>query len=529
MIPMVAAGRGPAQTAVRVLSKQENRLAAYRRSVDLIAVAIVIALLYAPAAGFALVFDDHSLLGGAGKPLWLGGSLLPYRPLRYLSLSLDAQFVAWLGACGLHVSAPAVYHATNIALHLLAFVLLCRLAQTWGARRAPALLAAALFALHPLAVESVAYVAGRRDLLALICVLASLLAWTCERRRPLAALLLGCAAAMAKESGLLVFALLPLADRRSEGRDLRAGGLLAWLAASVVAAASLVAYGARGPLLPAGSLAGTLLMAPALAAHYAKNVLWPAALSVEYPALRDAAFWQGASLAARGLGAGLLLAAAARALGALTGSRRMRAGAGSTSPLAFVWPAVALASIALVIGGHEPGADRHAYPLLASFAVALAVAVTRLAAPWRGAALAAMSAASLALALASSARLPVWQNDLTLWRATVRAAPQSPRAHYNFAAALAERGRPGRARRQLRAALAVDPGYGWAQLGLASLDCDAGRFDAAGEALARAGRQGAAADDVAQLARVCDQLQRTPRAAASERRTAREARVQESL
>lgn len=91
-----------------------------------------------------------------------------YRPTLALTLALDATL--W----GLH---PALFHLTNILLHVGVTFLVNRLALAMGARRDIALLAALLFAVHPAHVEVVAFVAARVDLLLSIGVLGCLLAY----------------------------------------------------------------------------------------------------------------------------------------------------------------------------------------------------------------------------------------------------------------------------------------------------------------------------------------------------------------
>src|SRR5437773_1496625 len=82
-----------------------------------------------------------------------------YHPLTWLSLMLDRQL--W-GA------GPLGFHLTNVALHainaVLLFLVLRRLTgATWRCA-----LVAAVFAVHPLRVESVAWVSERKDCLALL-------------------------------------------------------------------------------------------------------------------------------------------------------------------------------------------------------------------------------------------------------------------------------------------------------------------------------------------------------------------------
>jgi tetratricopeptide (TPR) repeat protein len=91
-----------------------------------------------------------------------------WHPLTWLSHMLDVS---------LFDLAPAGHHATSVLLHAanaaLLFLFLCR---TTG-RAAPAFVAAALFALHPLRVESVAWVSERKDVLSGLFFFLVLLAW----------------------------------------------------------------------------------------------------------------------------------------------------------------------------------------------------------------------------------------------------------------------------------------------------------------------------------------------------------------
>jgi len=79
-----------------------------------------------------------------------------WHPLTWLSLMADSQFY------GIN---PAGYHFTNLLLHLANSLLLFLLLQRMTKARWPSALAAALFALHPLHVESVAWVSERKDVL----------------------------------------------------------------------------------------------------------------------------------------------------------------------------------------------------------------------------------------------------------------------------------------------------------------------------------------------------------------------------
>ena len=127
------------------------------------------ACIYAPVAGYPFItFDDpeyvaqnahvHAGLGWAGV-VWAFTEphAANWHPLTWLSHMLDwSLYGAWAGG----------HHLTSVALHALASVAL--LAALVRLTRAPweSAVVAAAFALHPLRVESVAWVSERKDVLA---------------------------------------------------------------------------------------------------------------------------------------------------------------------------------------------------------------------------------------------------------------------------------------------------------------------------------------------------------------------------
>ncbi|HWP70278.1 MAG TPA: tetratricopeptide repeat protein [Gemmatimonadaceae bacterium] len=133
----------------------------------------VVAYLPALNAGFVWDDDDHvtgneTLQDASGlRRLWVERGAVPqYYPLVHTTFWIERQL--W----GLN---PVAYHATNIALHALAAVLLwavlVRLRVPYG------FLAALIFALHPVGVESVAWITERKNVLSAVFYLASALAW----------------------------------------------------------------------------------------------------------------------------------------------------------------------------------------------------------------------------------------------------------------------------------------------------------------------------------------------------------------
>src|ERR1700737_1654355 len=100
---------------------------------------------------------------------WTTTHAANWHPLTWLSLQLDAQLFG--GA------QPWGYHLTNIVLHAANALLLFRILRRLTGAIWRSAMVAALFALHPLHVESVAWIAERKDTLATLFGLLSLIAY----------------------------------------------------------------------------------------------------------------------------------------------------------------------------------------------------------------------------------------------------------------------------------------------------------------------------------------------------------------
>ncbi|MFN2377940.1 MAG: hypothetical protein ABR538_15510, partial [Candidatus Binatia bacterium] len=455
-----------------------------RRAAELAAAAAAVAL-YLPALGYGFVFDDEALIGPDGSPLALGGSL-PYRPLRYASYLIDG----WLGGTS------TIYHLHNVLLHGLVAALTVALARRLGASRVAALAGGLLLAFHPLAVEAVAYVAGRRDLLCVALGLGAVLA--CLSGRQLVSLLLLLLAAAAKESAL-VFA-VPLAAAAATGLDggaaaQRPGRAFALAAATAAAVALVVAYGAIGPWGPSVDPAG-LAFPGRVALHYLAGLAGLREFAPEYPELmlyadrvrlgEAAAVWGGAAMTL------LLGVAAAASLAACA-----RAGRSPRPAFLTAWTTSVLAALAVWGGLHEPGVDRHAYLLLPVAAVVVAVSLSplsRLLARGDRRALAAAAVACLLLtgsASATRAQMETWRSERSLWNSAGRHPSASSRALANLARQYAVEGRYPKAANKLTAAIAASPGDAGLFLARAAVRCAQGRGLLANGDFERARRAGA--------------------------------------
>jgi len=129
------------------------------------------ALAFGGALRGSFHFDDYSLLANplitTIPGLWRMWGPLQTRPLTNLTFWLNYQ----LGGAN-----PVGYHAVNVLLHISA-VLLLYLALKHVLQESPAFWAAAIFAVHPIQSEAVAYVFARSTLLSTVFCLASLLFW----------------------------------------------------------------------------------------------------------------------------------------------------------------------------------------------------------------------------------------------------------------------------------------------------------------------------------------------------------------
>jgi tetratricopeptide (TPR) repeat protein len=394
-----------------------------------------------------------------------------WHPLTLLSHALD---------CELYGLNPAGHHATSVLLHAASAVLLFLLLARATAAPGRSWLVAALFAVHPLNVESVAWVAERKNVLSTLLMLATLCAWGGYLRRPalaryLLVLLwfgLGLAAKpmlVTLPCALLVLDFWPLG--RMRGSRPPAGGLgLPLLALSLLD--SWVTLAAQQADLAFASLAEipfSLRLENAIHAYgaYLWKALWPSRLTLLYLHPGDTLpLWQ--------VGAALALLAA---LSALAWRERLRRPYLVTGWLWYLGTLVPV--IGLVQVGDQAMADRFAYvPLLGPFVMAVWGAAElaerrRLALRLRAAAAALVLAV---LALLSARQIGHWRSNLDLWQHAVEVTPDNPVAEVNAAFALDEAGRSEEALTHYGNAVRLRPGDPLLHYNLASALGRAGRL-----------------------------------------------------
>jgi len=203
-----------------------------------------------------------------------------YRPLVLLTYALN------YAVGGLN---PLGYHLVNLVLHLLVTALVYLVALRMGMGQEAALVAAAIFAVHPLHTEAVTGIVGRAELLMAAGVLGSL--WLADAGRPVMSLLAFALAMFAKEQAMVLPAVLVLYDLcvvRPRSVLLRYGGYALVLAAYLLIRALVLGRVNTVSVFfldnPLPHLDGYLwtLNAMKVAGHYLWLCIWPVSLSADY-------------------------------------------------------------------------------------------------------------------------------------------------------------------------------------------------------------------------------------------------------
>lgn len=364
----------------------------------------------------------------------------PYwHPLTWLSHAIDVELF------GLDAGA---HHATSVLIHLantlLLFVLLARMTGATGRSAA----VAALFAVHPMHVESVAWVAERKDVLSTCFLLVTVAAYVTYVRSPrwpryLLVVAAYTLALMSKPMVVTLPILLLLLDiwpLRRLGTSGTGGVSLTRALVEklpLVVLAAIVSVSTVLVQAEVGAIAGLTLvtvperLANAVVAYatYVMKTFWPAGLAAFYPyGVIEA--WQ------------VLLSLLV--VGLLTvGAVRWR----SQAPYLFVgwiWYLTALLPvIGLLQAGQQASADRFTYVALIGIFVIVVWGTVDVASQWR-VGLATVRMTALVVVVLSSVlarhQLAYWSDSLSLWQRVVDVVPPNARAFENLGSAQRDRG-----------------------------------------------------------------------------------------
>lgn len=399
---------------------------------------------------------------------------------------LPVTWISYMADTELGGTEPRVYHTTNIILHGLNAALLFLLLA--GATRRPWTCAAvaAMFALHPMRVESVAWIAERKDVLSGTLTLLTCWAYAIQAKEPTRARIgatsaLFALALMAKPAAVLLpFAFL-LLDRWPLKRPFSRASILDKLPllglAVLFSGITWLNQRAGGAIHSSAHTPwGERLAHMAFNyAFYLYKTVWPAKLAVVYPD-RPVALGQAAVCAAGLMGLTYaVIRARRRAPWLLTG---------------WGWYGVLLFPISGIVHvGTVWVADRFMYlPSIGLFAAAAFAA-----AAWSGDSRGrrALAGAGLAVLLASwiavdRQYLPRWQNSFSLFEHVLRVHPENPVAYDNLGRAWQDAGRPEKALVFYERSLTLQPGFADAHANRAHALRMMGRTEEALEAFNRA-------------------------------------------
>jgi protein O-mannosyl-transferase len=376
-----------------------------------------------------------------------------WHPLTWISHMLD---------CRLYGPNPAGHHLSNVLLHLLNTLLLFAvLARMTGAAGRSAFVAA-LFALHPLHVESVVWIAERKDLLGTFFGLLAIGAYARYAGRPgkaryalvVLCYVLGLMSTPMVLTLPFVFLLLdfwPIERSKVRSWTALVAEKLPLMALSLAAVA--VAYAAllRGrTVTPVESFPFVCRVANAVAAYgaYVGKMVWPSGLSVCYPHPGSVIEWARVLPSAAMLLATTLLVVFVR----------------RSQPYLLTGWLWCLGTLVPVIGLVQLGgwamADRYTYvPLVGLFIMIVWSAAEAVSERGRGALGIAGAVIVVALAWQARVQLGYWRSSETLLRRALAVTRDNWPARYALGNALAADGRIDEAIEQYREALRIQPSY----------------------------------------------------------------------
>jgi protein O-mannosyl-transferase len=426
-----------------------------------------------------------------------------WHPLTWISHMADCQLF------GLN---PAGHHIDSLLIHCANVVLLFWVAHIMTGALWRSAFVAALFAAHPINVESVAWVAERKNLLSTLFWLLAIGAYVRYARRPAwtrYTLVVACfaLALMSKPMAVtLPFTLLlldywPLARLRASSAEnvpvkkdkakkseKQGGGLAPYpkrsvtqlitekapLLAMAIAAGLVTVYAQR-----AGGAVATIEKFPilhrfenAVASYlaYLLSAVWPTGLAVFYPYPR-----QGVPAWQLGLASVVVVAITGLAIRRLKQSKYLAVG--------WFWYVGTLAPvIGLVQVGLQARADRYAYvPFIGLFVAAVWVA-----SEWAGGRPARRQALVVAgaiivivLAIATRIQIGYWQNSITLFEHALAVTDKNYVAHNNLGELLAQQGKLDEAAVHFATAIEVDPSYAHARHNMGMVLVQQGKLDSA--------------------------------------------------
>ena len=395
---------------------------------------------------------DNSLLQGL-TPAGVAEVLRPV-PRQGEGLYAPVGYLTWMIDGALFGGTPGSRHLIDLLLHALNGILVYLLLRHLLGHAAYALLGALFFVSHPLQVESVAWIIGRRDLLAGAFSLLSVLAYLSylsgkARRWFVVALMCYGLAVFSKPGAAALPAILLLLDFRHEQALDRGAwiGKVPFLLITLLAVV-LNLQMADTSVVAFAPLSQRLLCVPWLAWHWLIHVLGFSGPVPFYP-------WPLAAAGPSPAVPGLLALCACLALLVVAWRRRWDA----------VWQALLAGAFAfapavlIVLEGKRPfvTGDRYGYLPIVALAALLPCALLPLTGRMRQAGVAILVLAIGACVLVSHRAAGTWKDSITLWSRVLEVYPGTHEALLNRGSAYADGGQFEKARSDYATALEARP------------------------------------------------------------------------
>jgi tetratricopeptide (TPR) repeat protein len=401
--------------------------------------------------------------------------------------------VTWfshMADCQLFDLNPRWHHLTSVAIHIANTVLLFFLLSRMTGSLWQSAFVAALFAIHPLHVESVAWVAERKDVLSTLFFMLTLVAYNWYLEHPVIArymLVFGLFALGLMAKPMLVtlpFVLLLLdywpLGRYAYGETAVAAGYKGGkqcgksvitgivlekvpliILSAIFSIVTIYAQKATGTLIPVNYEPISMRLSNALVAYvrYIGKMIWPANLAVIYPFPHQVPVWQ------------VCCAVVVLTCMTVIAVRKMRKY--PFKIVGWLWfIGTLLPVIGLVQVGSQAMADRYTYIPLIGLFIAIAWGAGEYADKRRSTRIVlSMLALVIIGAFASETwrQVGVWRNSIELFRHTIRVTRDNAIAHVNLGYALDEIGRSSEAMEHFSEAVRSNPNNYIAQGDLANM------------------------------------------------------------
>ncbi len=456
---------------------RENKIAA---CICLLLIAIT-AIIYGQVAGYDFVGFDDPVFTTENDFVrngftWEGVKAVLTNPDYYcMQLSLLSHMLD----CEIFGLAPGKHHLTNVLFHIANVILLFILLKKISGNLWPSTLAAFLFAVHPLNVESVAWIAERRNVLCTFFWFLTTLAYlrfVRYRTIPnyLVVILLFVLGLMSKAMlvtlpfTLLLLDFWPLRRIGRNDVSIRSAVMekLPLLILSVAASGlTMLAVQNTGGAPGIGGLASIASLplgfriTNAVVAYcaYLLKTIWPFGLSLNYPIQRSLSAWQ--------------IVPAFITLGAISVTAFFNRNKRPWLIVGWLWY---LGTLVPVIGiiqlGHQSMADRYVYvPLVGIFVMVSWTIADWMHKPGRRIKHVLLAAILTLMAATAWIQTRYWENTITLYEHVIRISPNYSLAYYNLGMALNKQGRTKEALAYFLKALDIFPDFAEANLNVGLL------------------------------------------------------------